>query len=69
VIDPVASLSVGNREINAVKVALAAFESGQALATSSPVSLQRGTVFSFFILDVGGSPRLVVAENRVDTSV
>lgn len=69
VIDPVESLSVANREINAVKVALSAFASGEALASTSPVNLQRGTVFSFFIMDVGGSPRLVVAENRVDTSV
>lgn len=69
VIEPVESLAVANREINAVKVALAAFDSGDALASTSPVNLQRGTVFSFFMIDVGGSPRLVVAENRVDTSV
>lgn len=69
VIEPVESLAVANREINAVKVALAAFDSGNALASTSPVNLQRGTVFSFFMIDVGGSPRLVVAENRVDTSV
>ena len=69
VIEPVQSLAVANREINAVKVALAAFDSGNALASTSPVNLQRGTVFSFFMIDVGGSPRLVVAENRVDTSV
>jgi len=69
VIEPVQSLAVANREINAVKVALAAFDSGDALARTSPVNLQRGTVFSFFMIDVGGSPRLVVAENRVDTSV
>lgn len=69
VIEPVESLAVANREINAVKVALAAFDSGDALASTSPVNLQRGTVFSFFMIDVGGSPRLVVVENRVDTSV
>lgn len=69
VIDPVDSLDVANREINAVKIALGAFHSGEALAKSAQISLQRGKVFSVFAIDVGGSPRLVVAENRVDTSV
>ena len=69
VIDPVESLDVANREINAVKIALGAFHSGEALAKSAQISLQRGKVFSVFAIDVGGSPRLVVAENRVDTSV
>lgn len=69
VIDPVDSIDVANREINAVKIALAAFQSGESLAKSPQISLQRGKVFSVFAIDVGGSPRLVVAENRVDTSV
>ena len=63
------TLDVANREINAVKIALGAFHSGEALAKSAQISLQRGKVFSVFAIDVGGSPRLVVAENRVDTSV
>lgn len=69
VVDSVAPLAVANREINAVKVALGAFSSGQALAKTGRVNLQRGKVFSFFAIDVGGTPRLVVTENRVDTSV
>ena len=48
---------------------LGAFQSNKALATTSEVNLQRGKVFSVFAIDVGGEPRLVVAENRVDTSV
>jgi alginate O-acetyltransferase complex protein AlgF len=69
VIDAVGSLDVANREINAVSIALGAFQSNKALATTSEVNLQRGKVFSVFAIDVGGEPRLVVAENRVDTSV
>lgn len=69
VIDSVGQLSVSNREINAVKVALGAFSDGSPMAKTPPVNLQRGKVFSFFVIDVGGTPRLVVAENRVDTSV
>ena len=69
VIDAVGSLDVANREINAVSIALGAFQSDKALATTSEVNLQRGKVFSVFAIDVGGEPRLVVAENRVDTSV
>lgn len=69
VIDATQSLDVANREINAVKVSLGAFKDGQALATAPSVSLQRGKVFSFFVLDVGGSPRLMVSQNRVDTSL
>lgn len=69
VIEAVDSLAVANREINAVSIALGAFQSNKALATSSEVNLQRGKVFSVFAIDVGGEPRLVVSENRVDTSV
>ncbi len=69
VVDPVGSLSVASREINAVKVSLGAFNDGETVAQAAPVSLQRGKVFSFFVIDAGGSPRLIVAENRVDTSV
>lgn len=69
VIDSVGSLAVDNREINAVQIALGAFQSGQALAKTGEVNLQRGKVFSVFAIDVGGEPRLVVAESRVDTSV
>ena len=69
VVDPLDPLSVANREINAVKVSLGAFAGGQAVAQTPPVNLQRGKVFSFFVIDAGGSPRLLVAENRVDTSV
>lgn len=69
VIDSVGSLAVANREINAVRIALGAFQSGQALAKTGEVNLQRGKVFSVFAIDVGGEPRLVVAESRVDTSV
>lgn len=69
VIDPVDALSVASREINAVKVSLGAFNDGETVAKANPVSLQRGKVFSFFVIDTGGSPRLIVAENRVDTSV
>ncbi len=69
VVDSVDQVSVGNREINAVKISLGAFADGQSMAKTPPVSLQRGKVFSFFVIDAGGSPRLVVAENRVDTSV
>lgn len=69
VVDPLDPLSVANREINAVKVSLGAFTSGEAVAQTPPVNLQRGKVFSFFVIDAGGSPRLLVAENRVDTSV
>lgn len=68
VIDPVGSLEVSSREINAVKVSLGAFSNGEPIAQASSVSLQRGKVFSFFIVDTGGSPRLIVTENRVDTS-
>ncbi len=69
VIEAVDSLDVANREINAVSIALGAFQSNEALATSSEVNLQRGKVFSVFAIDVGGEPRLVISENRVDTSV
>ncbi|KMQ75510.1 alginate O-acetyltransferase AlgF [Marinobacter subterrani] len=69
VIESVDSLNVDNREINAVKIMLGAFQSGEPLAKTPQISLQRGKVFSVFAIDVGGSPRLVVAENRVDTSV
>ncbi|MBW0148538.1 alginate O-acetyltransferase AlgF [Marinobacter arenosus] len=69
VIDPLDPISVGNREINAVKISLGAFSGGEAVAQTPPVNLQRGKVFSFFVIDAGGSPRLLVAENRVDTSV
>jgi alginate O-acetyltransferase complex protein AlgF len=69
VIDPVEALSEASREINAVKVTLGAFSDGETVAQAAPVSLQRGKVFSFFVIDTGGSPRLIVAENRVDTSV
>lgn len=69
VIEAVDSLAVANREINAVSIALGAFQSNKALATSSEVNLQRGKVFSVFAIDVGGEPRLVISENRVDTSV
>lgn len=69
VIDAVDSLAVANREINAVSIALGAFQSNEALAKTAEVSLQRGKVFSVFAIDVGGKPRLVVAESRVDTSV
>ncbi|MDX1456348.1 MAG: alginate O-acetyltransferase AlgF [Marinobacter sp.] len=69
IVESVGPLATANRELNAVKVALGAFSSGQALAKSAPVDLQRGKVFSFFVIDVGGSPRLLVSENRVDTSV
>ncbi len=68
VTDPVAPMQMANREINAVKVAMGAFSKDQALAKTSEVNLQRGKVFSFFAIEVGGQPRLVVAENRVDTS-
>lgn len=68
VTDPVAPMAMANREINAVKVAMGAFSKDQALAKTSEVNLQRGKVFSFFAIEVGGQPRLVVAENRVDTS-
>lgn len=69
VVDALQPLSVGNREINAVKVSLGAFTDAGAMAQTPPVNLQRGKVFSFFVIDAGGSPRLLVAENRVDTSV
>lgn len=69
VIESVDAISVDNREINAVKIMLGAFQSGEPLAKTPQISLQRGKVFSVFAIDVGGSPRLVVAENRVDTSV
>lgn len=69
VIESVDSLNVDNREINAVQIMLGAFQSGDPLAKTPQISLQRGKVFSVFAIDVGGSPRLVVAENRVDTSV
>ncbi|HLT14572.1 MAG TPA: alginate O-acetyltransferase AlgF [Marinobacter sp.] len=69
VIDAVDSLDVANREINAVTLALAAFQSNEALAKTGDVKLQRGKVFSVFAIDVGGKPRLVVTESRVDTSV
>ncbi|WP_417565676.1 alginate O-acetyltransferase AlgF [Marinobacter sp.] len=69
VIESVDSLDVDNREINAVKIVLGAFQSGESLARTPQISLQRGKVFSVFAIDVGGSPRLVVAENKVDTSV
>lgn len=69
VIESVDSLNVDNREINAVKIMLGAFKSGEPLAKTPLISLQRGKVFSVFAIDVGGAPRLVVAENRVDTSV
>lgn len=69
VVDPLDPISVANREINAVKISLGAFASGEAVAQTPPVNLQRGKVFSFFVIDAGGSPRLLVAENRVDTSV
>ncbi|WP_166269554.1 alginate O-acetyltransferase AlgF [Marinobacter caseinilyticus] len=69
VIDPLEALSVANREINAVKLSLGAFSGGEAIAQTPLVNLQRGKVFSFFMIDAGGSLRLLVAENRVDTSV
>lgn len=69
VIKSVPPMKSRNREINAVKIALASFSDGQALAKTEPVNLQRGKVFSIFAINVGGSPRLVVTENRVDTSV
>ncbi|MCK7551376.1 alginate O-acetyltransferase AlgF [Marinobacter goseongensis] len=69
VIDEVSSLDVANREINAVTIELGAFLNNQALAKTSEVKLQRGKVFSIFAIDVGGEPRLVVAESQVDTSV
>ncbi|GAA0847628.1 alginate O-acetyltransferase AlgF [Marinobacter szutsaonensis] len=69
VIQGLESMDVANREINAVKVSLGAFDDGQALATTPPVNLQRGKVFSFFALEVEGSPRLIVSENKVDTSI
>lgn len=69
VIEPLGPVSVGNREINAVKISLGAFADGETVALTPPVNLQRGKVFSFFVIDAGGSPQLLVAENRVDTSV
>lgn len=69
VIKSVPPMQAKNREINAVKIALASFSNDQVLAKTDPVNLQRGKVFSVFAINVGGSPRLVVTENRVDTSV
>lgn len=69
VIDAVDSLELANREINAVNIALGAFQSNEALATTGEIKLQRGKVFSVFAIDVGGKPRLVISESRVDTSV
>lgn len=69
VVKGVKAMATGDREINAVKITLAAYGKGKALASFTPVSLQRGKVFSFFVIDVGGAPRLLVVENRVDTTV
>ena len=63
VIDPVASQSVGTREVNPARIQLAVYQGEKKVASAPTVSFARGKAFSLFAVGSADAPRLVWASN------
>ncbi|WP_020410966.1 alginate O-acetyltransferase AlgF [Hahella ganghwensis] len=69
VLESVEKLGSKHRQVNAVKISLAAFNGSEKLADAAPVNLERGKVFSLFACGSKAQPRLVWVESQVDSQI
>ncbi len=69
ILESVSQLDTKNRQVNAVKISVAAFSGDQKLADAAPVNLERGKVFSLFACGDKSSPKLVWVESQVSSQI